>query len=114
MNLDGLFGLLVLGCGLYCLYGYYQLKFKCEINSTILLSKDVDVRKCKDFRAYCKEAEKPLLLLGTATTLEGVVDLYHTFGGGSDILYLIVLGIFFAALILYALTIRKINQKYFG
>ena len=55
--MESIFGLFGLGCGLYCLYGYYLLKFKGEICSSILLPKDVNPKKCKDFRGYCNEAQ---------------------------------------------------------
>ncbi len=31
--MDSIFGLFGIGCGLYCLYGYYLLKFKGEIST---------------------------------------------------------------------------------
>ena len=75
--MESIFGLFGLGCGLYCLYGYYLLKFKGEICSSILLPKDVNPKKCKDFRGYCNEAQWPLLILGVIGTLYGAVDLYN-------------------------------------
>ena len=54
--MESIFGLFGLGCGLYCLYGYYLLKFKGEICSSILLPKDVNPKKCKDFPTLEEEA----------------------------------------------------------
>ena len=45
-NLDGLFGIVAVACGLYCFYAYYMMKKTGEINTTILLSKDMNVKKC--------------------------------------------------------------------
>ena len=111
--INGLFGIFVVGCGIYCLYGYYMLKFKHEVNRTIVLSKDVNIKKCKDYAAYCKELEIPLLLLGIAVTLYGGVDLYNTYVGGADTLFMIVFAVFLIVLIYYLVTIRKCNRKYF-
>ena len=47
--MESIFGLFGLGCGLYCLYGYYLLKFKGEICSSILLPKDVNPEKMQGF-----------------------------------------------------------------
>lgn len=114
MTLDGLLGLFALGCGLYCLYGVYMLRFKNEINRSVLLPKDVNVKKCKDVKGYCKEAQPPLLLLGIVTTVYGGIDLYNTYVGGADKLFIIMLILLIPALIIYAVMIKKINEKYFG
>lgn len=111
---DGIFGLFALGCGLYCLYGYYMVKFKNEINRTILLPKDVDVKKCRDYRGYCKEAQFPLLLLGVMTSLYGAVDLFNTYVGGADQLFMVMLVLMVVTLVIYVIQVRKINRKYFG
>ncbi|QDW73696.1 hypothetical protein FND36_06395 [Lachnospiraceae bacterium KGMB03038] len=112
--MEGLFGIVGVGCGLYCLYGYYLLKFKGEISTSILLPKDVNPKKCKDFKGYCKEVQWPLLILGIIATLYGAVDLYNVYIGGADQLFLIMMILLFAALVIYVIMIRKINQKYFG
>lgn len=112
--MESIFGLFGVGCGLYCLYGYYLLKFKGEICSTILLPKDVSPKKCKDFRGYCNEAQWPLLILGVIATLYGAVDLYNVYVGGMDTLFLVMMALLFVALVFYVIRIRKINQKYFG
>lgn len=114
MGVDGLLGLFALMCGIYCLYGYYMLKVKGQIVTTILLPKGVDVKKCKDYKAYCKEAELPLLILGVTVVLYGASDLYNTYVGGAGVLFLVMLGLMLAALIYFAVQVRKINKKYFG
>lgn len=112
--MNGIFGILALGCGIYCLYGYYMLKFKKEINKSILLPKDVDVKKCKDLEGYCKEAQYPILLLGVVTTLYGASDLYNSYVGGADMLFIVMLVLLFVALVAFVVLIRKCNKKYFG
>lgn len=112
--MESLFGILTLGCGLYCLYGFYMLKFKGEINRTILLPKNIDAKRCKDLKGYCQEVQTPLLVLGIVTTLYGAVDLYNTYVGGVDILFLSLMGALVITLFVYVILIRRINQKYFG
>lgn len=43
--LNGIFGIFGLGCGLYCLYAYFLMKTKKEINTTILLPKEARFKK---------------------------------------------------------------------
>ncbi len=47
-NVWSIMDLLFAGAGLYAIYAYYLLKTKGEITTSILMSKDVDIRKCKD------------------------------------------------------------------
>lgn len=112
-GINGILGLLALACGLYCLYACYLLKVKREICTSVLLSKDMNVKNCKDLKGYCEEAVKPLLLLGIVITLYGGVDVFNTYVGGADVLFLIMLIILLPTLILYAVMIKKINKKYF-
>ena len=50
-GLDGIFGIIGVGCGLYCLYGFYMLRFKGEIVQSLFLPKDVN----EIGRASCRE-----------------------------------------------------------
>lgn len=111
--MDGVFGVFGLGCGIYCLYSFYMLRFKHEVNRTILLPKDVNIKKCKDLEGYCREAQTPLLLLGIVATLYGASDLYNTYIGNARMVFDIFMFLTVIALIIYAVMIKKINNKYF-
>lgn len=113
-GLDGIFGLFGVGCGLYCLYGYYMLKFKGEIIQSLFVPKDTNLKKCKDYKGYCSEAQFPALLLGIVVLAYGLVDLCNTYvcKVGGILVGMIIL--VFAALIFFAVRIKKINKKYFG
>lgn len=112
-GLNEIWGIFTFGCGLYCLYGYYMLKFKGEVVSSLLLPKDVDVKKCKDFQGYCKEVQLPLLVLTISVLLCGVVDVYCVFVGKADIALLIMIVVVLVAITFYSVFIKKINKKYF-
>lgn len=114
MMMDGIFGIIALGCGLYCLYAWYMLAFRKEIKQSILLPKDVNVKKCKDVEGYCREASKPLLGLGIVTSLYGASDLYNTYVGGADVIFLVFLVLMLVMLVVYVVLVRRCNQKYFG
>ena len=111
--MEGVFGVIGLGLGLYCLYGCYMLRFKHEINRTILLPKNVNIKKCKDLDGYCKEALPPRLILGIAATLYGASDLYNTYIGEAKTVFYVFMTITIVALVIYAVMIKKINNKYF-
>lgn len=114
-GLDGIFGIFGVGCGIYCLYGYYMLKVKGEITQSLFLPKNVNMYKCKDLQGYCKEAQMPALILGVIVLIYGAVELYNTYiheVSGAVLAGMIIL--VFAALIFFCLRIKKINKKYFG
>ena len=112
--MTSIFGLVSLGCGLYCLYGVYLLRFKGEINRQIMLPKDINIKTCKDIEGYCKETQIPLFILGVVVTLYAIVDLYNTTVGGIDILFMIMFVLAAITLIYYVIKIRSCNKKYFG
>ena len=112
---DNLFGIFSLACGAYLLYAYYQLKFKREINTMIMLPKDVSPKKCKDLNAYCKKMEMPTLLLAFVVIIYGGIDIYNTqTGGGAKFAFLTAMLVVFLGVIGYAMTIKKVNSQYFG
>lgn len=111
--MNGIFGIFGLGFGLYCLYAYCQLRFKKEINQTILLPKDARMKKCKDLDAYCKAVGAPLLFLGVIVTLYGIIDLYGFYKGQMGILFWIMFALVWVALFWFMATLRKMNKKYF-
>lgn len=108
------FGLFAVGCGIYCLYGYYIARFKKQAAGKILLPRDVDVKNCKDLEGYCRETSRPLLVLGVVTTLYGASDIYNTKAGGAGTLFLIMMSALFITLTAFVVKVRKINKKYFG
>lgn len=112
-GLDGIFGLIGVGCGCYCLYGYYMLKFKGEIIPSLFLSKDANTKKCKDYKGYCSEAQTPALILGLVVLIYGAVDLYNVYVHDAGGLLGGMIVLVFAALFFFAVRIKKINKKYF-
>ena len=112
--MESIIGLITLGCGLYCLYGVYMMRFKGQINRTIMVPKDVDLRKCKDLEGYRRETQTPLFLLGVVVTIYSAVDLYNTTVGGADVPFVIMFVLAAIAVVYYIIKIRACNKKYFG
>lgn len=114
-GLDGIFGIFGVGCGIYCLYGYYMLKVKGEIIQSLFLPKNTNMHKCKDLQGYCREAQTPALILGIIVLIYGAVDLYNTYVHRVLVVLMAAMIILlFAALVFFCLRIKKINKKYFG
>lgn len=111
--MNSLFGLIGLGFGIYCLYAFYMLKFKKEINQTIMLPKEARTRKCKDFDSYCKGVGTPLLFLGIVVTVYGATDLYSASKGEISPVFWGLFFLVWVALFWFMAAVRKNNKKYF-
>lgn len=112
-GLNELFAILSMIFSCYFLYAYYQIKFKNEIAESLLLPKGADVKKCKDIKGYCREVQSPVLALGIVTLIYGLTGVYHAFFHNVTTLLLVMVGVVLAALVLYCICIKKINEKYF-
>lgn len=108
------FGIVAIGTGLYCLYGYIMMVKNRQITKGILLPKDVEPRQCKDVDGYIKMTSIPLLVLGILLLVYGMAEFINQ--------YVVQLGmILWGSLILavatlawFAVMTKKANAKYFG
>lgn len=107
-------GILVFGCGLYCFYAAFQLKVKGIVNTNLLLTKNMIYKKCKDIKGYTREMFPVLLIFAILTTACGIVDMINSFVTDVDVLYLISLGLFFVSFIWFAVTAKKLREKYYS
>lgn len=113
-GLDGIFGIIGVCCGLYCLYGFYMLRFKSEIVQSLFLPKDANVKKCSDLKGYCSEAQIPALVLGIVVLVYGAADLCNTYVREVTGVVAVMIVLVFVSLIFFSLRIKKINKKYFN
>jgi len=111
--MNSIFGYLALFGGIYCLYGYYKLKFKREITNALMITKDVNFKKCKDFQSYCKTIEMPILILSIILCVCGGIDLYYSHTGKAEMLSMFMIPVVLIALFYYSSCVKKANEKYF-
>ncbi|MEF9940721.1 MAG: hypothetical protein RSA90_01840 [Lachnospiraceae bacterium] len=109
----GIFGFISMACGIYCIYAYMTMKKTGQINTTILLSKDANPKKCRDTAAYLSEMTPKVLVMGIAAILYGGVDLGDAYGLPVGQFFWIVAGIFMVVLIWFAVSVAKGKKKYF-
>ena len=105
--------LLFAGAGLYALYAYYLLKTKGEITTSILMSKDVDIRKCKDIEGYKVFVAPKILIFGAAALLYGILGLVNSYVSPvPGVLYTAAMVLFFVILIWFAFQTKKGVQMF--
>lgn len=101
------------GAGIYVLYAWVMMKTKGEIITSILMSKDVELRKCKDLEGYKAYIAPRMLVFGIAAILYGAAGLVNTYVTPlPGAVYGAVMVLFLAVLIWYALATRKGVQKF--
>ena len=112
-NVWSIMDLLFAGAGLYAIYAYYLLKTKGEITTSILMSKDVDIRKCKDIEGYKRFVAPKSLIFGIAALLYGIVGLVNSYVSPiPGAVYAAVMVLFFAILVWFAFQTRKGVQMF--
>ena len=105
---------IILFGGLYCIYNFYKMKIKGDLEGTIVLPKDARVQDCENQEEYIKKTAPPVLVLGIALTLESIMDIYATRTGSFKEISLVLFAVVIGVLIWVLITLRKNNKKYFG
>ena len=101
--MDSIWGLIALACGLYCMAGYWKMIKKGEIFQSVLLPKEVNLKKCKDTKAYIKEAAPKVMILGIVVTLWDNMAIFW----GTFVIVMVVL-------VWFGITTGKLRKKYFS
>jgi len=78
-SMFGFMDIILLFAGLYVAYQWFNLKFRGEIMTGILLNKDVRIASCKDREGYMKEAAPVLFILMVGTLVTAGLSLINTF-----------------------------------
>ena len=117
-NIFDFISLMFLGCGLYCLYGWYKMKISGEINEVLLLGKHANAGKCKDKKAYLSKVMPAVLIFGIVTTIYGGVDALNLFVFDRDptvtIIDNILMGIFGITFIWYIIYTSRLRKQFFS
>lgn len=103
--------IIFIGAGFYVLYAMFVMNKTGEIKTSVLLSKDTDIRKCKDIEGYKKYVSPKMIAFGIGSILYGAAGLVNTYVYTlPTLIYMAVMIVFFAVLIWYALATRKAAQ----
>ena len=107
-NIWSMMDIIFAGAGAYMLYAWILMKKTGEIKTSLLLSKEVDIRKCKDLEGY-KNFMAPKMLVFVITALVyggyGLVNSY-VFSMPMPVYWAVMAG-FFAVLVWFSVQSRK-------
>lgn len=111
-DLSAFMDIMILLCGVYVAYAAILLKVKGEIKESVLLSKNLDIKKCKDLEGYKKYLFPRALAIGICTALFGVAGLINANVVSLGNIYFVLLALVVLVLIWYFITYRRGIQRF--
>ncbi len=112
-SMGSFFGIVGIGAGIYCIYGYLLMVRRRQIPKGIMLPKDEDPKKCRDVEAYIKMTSTQLLLVGLLLIAYGGMELVNTYVVSITMPIFAVIVLVMAALVWFAIRTKKANNTYF-
>lgn len=110
----GFIDLLVIGCGFYGFYSWYQLVRQHEIKKALLVGGDSTPERCADIEGFAGFMGPKLLILSGDMVIFGSISAYNSYGGGvvGNLIWPLM-GVFLAIIIWYCVQLRKADKLYF-
>ena len=112
-SIFGILDIVFVGAGIYVLYAWVMMKTKGEIKTSILMSKDVNIKKCKDLEGYKAFIAPKMQIFGIAAILYGAAGLINTHVYAMPLpVYIVNMVLFLAVLIWFAYATRKGIERF--
>lgn len=112
-NIWSFLDVIFVGAGAYMLYAWFLLTQKGEIKQEVLMSKDVDLKKCKDLEGYKAYIAPKMIVFGVCAVLYGGMGMVNTYVTPlPGMVYNVVMFLFLLVLIWFALMARKGTEKF--
>lgn len=108
-----LFGIFMIGCGLYGFYAYFSMKKGGPINKILILGDGFPEEKCKDKEELRAKSLPALLLFAITTTVYGVCDFVHCTVMNLGFIHSIVMMLFFIVLLWFMVYTTKLKKELF-
>ena len=107
-NIWSMMDIIFAGAGAYMLYAWILMKKTGEIKTSLLLSKEVDIRKCKDLEGYKNFMAPKMLVFGITALVYGAYGLVNSYVFSMPMpVYWAVMAGFFAVLVWFSVQSRK-------
>ena len=95
------------------LYAWFLMKKKGEIKQEVLMSKDIELKKCKDLEGYKAYIAPKMLVFGVGAVAYGGMGLVNSYVTPlPSMLYNVMMFVFLLVPIWFALMARKGTEKF--
>lgn len=95
------------------LYAWFLMKKKGEIKQEVLMSKDIELKKCKDLEGYKAYIAPKMVVFGVSAVIYGGMGLVNSYVTPlPSMLYNVMMFVFLLVLIWFALMERKGTEKF--
>lgn len=112
-SMFGIMDLIVVGGGIYVLYQYVIMVTSRQLKSSLLLPKDLNIKKCRDVEGYINYVGLKQLIFGIVALVCGIIgliqDYTQTFG---TIWYMGAIVVFLVVAIWYSMAIKTAIKLY--
>lgn len=110
----GILGIIVLGCGLYGLRGFSEIKRGGQPKLSMLIGQEYETAKPEVREEFLQKIAPVLLAFSLGSTVYGVVDFIHCYVYSMLIADTAACILFFVVLIVFVLFTSKLRRSYFG
>ena len=112
-NIWSFLDIIFVGAGVYMLYAWFLMKKKGEIKQEVLMSKDIELKKCKDLEGYKAYIAPKMVVFGVSAVIYGGMGLVNSYVTPlPSMLYNVMMFVFLLVLIWFALMERKGTEKF--
>lgn len=113
-DLSAFMDIAIILCGAYVVYAAVLLKTTGELKESVLLSKNLDIKKCKDLEGYKKFLFPRSLIMGIFTVLFGLAGVINTNVMKLGNVYIGLLIFLFLLLVWYFIEYRRGTRRFWG
>ena len=112
-NIWSLLDIIFVGAGLYMLYAWFLMTTKGEVKQEVLMSKDIDLKKCKDLEGYKTYIAPKMLVFTVGALIYGGAGLVNSYVTPIPLMvYNILMVAFLIDLLWFAVMARKGTEKF--
>ena len=112
-NIWSFLDIIFVGAGVYMLYAWILMIKKGEIKQEVLMSKDIELKKCKDLEDYKAYIAPKMVVFGVSAVIYGGMGLVNSYVTPlPSMLYNVMMFVFLLVLIWFALMARKGTEKF--
>ena len=112
-NIWSLLDIIFVGAGVYMLYAWFLLTTKGEIKQEVLMSKDINLKKCKDLEGYKAYIAPKMIVFAVGALIYGGAGLVNSYVTPlPSIVHNVLMVVFLIDLVWFALMSRKGTEKF--